>query len=335
MTTANKERLGQYIHRSDRISEIRFKSEGDIERSFTILIAEGYEGDEDPAPHLGLAVLDNDNGQIVFDGYASDKDPSSAVMIFHMAHFESMEWSEFSEACRNAPNYRGGILDIDKRRLLPLPGNPMRQTSLGLMREVKEDIRSEFFRALDDDPETPYSFPPIDRSGAEEEICRHFCYVDRNKSYIAWDIRMNMSWNRTGRFRGGLDVSPDFDYDWRMIVRNRPEIIDEACSRALDPYVSGPTTFLEMEEFPCEFRRIGKNNGFLIIEKFADYYLSATRDVSLSARVARLSDLELEALWGIIRVMDFETSRSQRVEVMEMLMNQIRVEMERATSSVE
>jgi hypothetical protein len=322
-------RTGPYFHHQDRICEVRFTSEGDTERSFSVLVAEGYEGVEDPSEHLGLAVLDNDNEMVVFDGLASDKPASSAVMIFRLAHFESMDWSEFSETCRNNPRYRGGIPDIDKRTRIPQAGNPARQAALGLTREMNEDIRSDFLKSLHDDPETPYSFPPIDRMGIEEEICRHFCFVERNKSHIAWDIRMNMSWNRTGRMRDGTETNPEFDYDWRTMVRDDPNVIEEACKAVLEPYISGPSVILDMEEYPCEFRLIGKNKGFLIIEKFAGYFMSATRDISLASRLERLNDREIEALWGIIRVMDEDTSRQQRIHAMEQQMHLSRLEMER------
>jgi len=304
MTTDLEVQTGPYSHAQSKSEEVRFASAGDLERSFTVLIANLYVPDPEDTNRIGIAVLDNDNMKVVFDGLCAGNSASSIPMMFQFAHLTSLDWSCFAEICRTNPRYMGGIEDIDGAAAVPSPGNIDRQTSLGLIR--MKDARSEFIKTLSQDPELSYLFPPMDRDGMEAEICRHLMFVDPNDPWrhIGWDIRMNMGWNRTGRLKGGTPMSSRHDADWRHTVENDKSVIEDAASRALAPYISGPTSILDMEAFPCEFELAGKNNGFLILRKFCGFHMGVTQDWSIADRILKLSDDRLEALWVTCRVLD-------------------------------
>ncbi|MFX4300197.1 hypothetical protein [Pseudosulfitobacter pseudonitzschiae] len=316
---------------ASRREEVRFESSGSVERSFSILVIEKQKSADAPDLKPGIAVIDNDNLSVVLQGIDADRMENPILTMLRVAELQTMEWQDFSEYCRNHPSYRGAAPDIDQWSKLPHPGNLQNQRSIGLANDQLQDIRSDFLRSLDDDPDVPYSFPAIDRDSIEQEIASHLRFNERNgrRSHIAWDIRMNMNWNRTGRLRGGTDVNPVHDHDWARLINDESEIIEIACQRATQDYTNGMISILDMEEYPCEFRRIGKNNGFLIIESFAGIYLFATPDIDISERLIRLSDPQIEALWAIVRVMDFETSRIARTLEMEYQMHLLRVETEK------
>lgn len=320
-----------YFQHASRKEEVRFASSGDVERSFSLAVIDDSCIDERCELKRGIAIIDNDNLRIVLDGLDADKVNTAILVMLRIADFQTMEWQEFSEYCRKNPLYRGGIPDIDHWTKAPHPGNPQNQTFSGLAFDLHNDIRSDLLRDLDEDPEVPYSFPAIDRQGIEAEICSHLLFTERNgrRSHIAWDIRMNMSWNRTGRIRGGTYIDPITDHDWNQLLEDDPEIIKLACKKAIAEYTSGRTAILDMEEYPCEFRRIGNNMGFLIIDNFAGHFLFATPDISIPERLARLTDREIGALWAVVRVMDFETSRQMRITEMEYQMHLLRVDVER------
>jgi hypothetical protein len=319
---------GPYAHAESRSEEVRFASSGDLDRSFTVLIADRYLPDPSNADRTGIAVLDNDNAKVVFDGLCAGNAASSIPMVFRFADLTSMKWEAFAEMCRTNPNYRGGIPDIDTPTDLPDPGNIDRQSALGLT--TTKDARSEFIKSLSQDPELPYIFPHADRDAMEADICRHFMYVDPVGPWrhIGWDIRMNMGWNRTGRLKGGADLNSQFDADWRHTVENDPSVTQNASREFMAPYLSGPTGILDMDEFPCEFELAGKNNGFLILKKFCGFHMGATQDMSIADRILKLTDDRLEALWVACRVLDEDLSPDNRRREMEQQMHLARVAFE-------
>lgn len=335
MSTEALRKSESYFDHAVQVEEIRFPSSGDVDRSFSLLVLKGPVGEGPRILAKGIAIFDNDNLCILVDGIDGERADNPFLTMMRIAEFQTMEWQEFSETCRKHPRYRSGISDVDLWVKSPHPGNLQNQASIGAVIDPSSDMRTEFLMALDEDPEVPYSFPAIDRTGIEEELCRHFRFEERNgrRTHIAWDIRMNMNWNRTGRIRNGVMLDPESDHDWTQLILEDASIVRNACSRAVAPYTDVPTTFLDMEEYPCEFRRIGTHKGYLIIENFAGHFLFSTPDITIRERLIRLNDDEILALWAIIRVMDEETSRAMRISEMEYQMHELRVEFERNVTS--
>lgn len=321
---------GGYRHRADRISEIRFPSEGHLERSFSVLISEPESKDDGQIG--GLAILDNDNMRVVMDGLDVNRPSGIVGQSLRKAFIETMDWDEFSAFCRLRKEYIPGIVDIDTPRHKPLEGNYLRQSALGLTLDPEKDCRSTFLKELSDDPDVPYVFPPSSIDMMRTEICRHLFFVAKNglKSELAWDIRMNITWNRTGRVIGMPAVQAENDLNWRHEVSAGSEILAEACRAALEPYLSGPVEILDMEGYPAEFGLAGKNKGFLVLRKFAGHHMSITRDMTMADRLTKLRDDQLEALWACVKVMDVETSEENRARQMELEMHHLRVAYEKA-----
>jgi len=331
MSDGRRLKRGPYTYTEGNLEDIRFASSGDVDRSFTVLIADHADDRMADGARAGIVVLDNDNSCVVFDGLYSDLPVKSVQVMFRFADIVSLPWDAFAEACRTNPRYGGGISDIDTPAELPGPGNLDRQSALGLAAIL--DARSPYIRALSEDPEVPYAFPPMDREGMASEICRHLMYVDPQGpwSHIAWDIRMNMGWNRTGRMRGLPPMDSGHDADWRHTVENDPDVVRNACAEALSVYVDAPTSILDMEEFPCEFAVAGRNGGFLILKKFCGLHMGATRDVSIADRILKLNDDRLEALWVACRVLDEDLSPENRRRDMEYQMHLARRAFEQGT----
>ncbi len=323
MDTTQITHTGPYAHVAENITEVRFTSRHEVDRSFTILIADHALEDPEDEEREGIAVLDNDNSRVVFDGLMGTSGARGTAIMFRFAHLSSMTWEDFSAACRSNPRYRGGIEDIDTPRDEPAAGNLASQAALGLSISPDTDSRSDFIRALSEDPDVPYKFPPSSRDSMIEEICRHLMYVENNglRSQIGWDIRMNMNWNRTGRIKGAEPMNSDQDFNWRHNVEQEADVTQIALRNAMLPYTNGVTCILEMEEFPCEFAQVGRKGGFLVLRKFCDLHMSATRDISMFDRLMRLNDDQLEGLWVTCRVLDQDLSREERMRTMEYQMH--------------
>lgn len=313
---------GGYLHAADDIKEIRFPVSGKTDRSFTILKAVRAKESQSP-DHAGIAILDNDNGLVVVDGIQSAEGNDCPSLAFKMALITSMEWREFARFCRSQPRYRGGIQDIDRANKCPLPGDPIRQSSLGLTPTAKSDARSDFFRDLSENPDVPYEFPAMSLEQMSDEICRHPTFVENGgiSARICWDIRLNFSWNRTGRVKDGPQMSDAYDLYWRHEVSENPLILERAKNGALSEFLKPDAIVLGLEEFPCTFSLAGSKKGFLTLDRFAGCSMCATRDIDIAGRILRLRDNELEALWAILRVMDVETEEQHRRHTMEWQMH--------------
>lgn len=334
MSIENYLQRGPYLYRPGNIEELRFASSGEVDRSFSILISEKIADPASSVASSGITVLDNDNLKVVFDGLYGSDEYTGAQVLIRFYSLVSMSWADFAEFCRNNAGYRGEIEDINSKAQVPSSGSPENQISLGL--SPIKDARSEFVRAISDDEGIPYSFPVMDRDGMMFEICRHLMYIDPKTPWcqnIAWDIRMNMNWNRTGRLRNMTEMDREQDADWRHMVENDPEIIREACEKSISAYVSQPVHILDMEQYPCEFETAGKNNGFLILKKFCGFHINATHDISIADRVMRLSDDAIEALWVACHVLDKDLSPEERRHDMEYQMHLSRMSFENPTET--
>lgn len=331
MTDATLKTTGHYRYAKKNCEEIRFISSNGLDRSFTILIVEDYIGDSEAADeHKGIAVIDNDNNRVVFDGLYAEYATSSPCVVFKVADFTSANWTLFSKMCREHKNYKGGIRDIDTATPNPDQGNIDRQLKLGL---TPQDIRSDFTKSISQDPKNPYSFPCRNRIGMEADICDHFTYVaPRGPAHLGWDIRMNIKWNRTGYKKGGTPLDRQYDASWRHTIKNNASVIKDAGDRLIAPYVSGPIGILDQDTFLCDFEIVGKNSGFIILKKFCGFHMGGSKDISIADRIFRLSDTQLEALWVACYVMDEDLCVENRRSQMQTQMEIARLDFEKQTA---
>lgn len=317
---------GPFAHAPQNIEEVRYPSTGDVERSFTIIIAE--HAIEDPADQTrrGIAILDNDNATIIFDGLCSGICPKGPALTIRLAAIASMNWREFSRMCRENPRYRDGTRDIDEPVDEPENGNLTRQAALGLNISPSSDARSNFVREISADRHVPYKFPPINRAGMTAEICRHkmFQQAPHCSAHLAWDIQFPKRWNRTGRIEGLRKMDSAEDSNWRHMVDSNPEITRRAQMNVIEPFTLIPTCILDMTAYPCEFERVGENGADLILKKFAGRFMPSTRDIDMPTRLKRMNDASVEALWVVCRVLDADLSPASMVSQAEFEMHNLR-----------
>lgn len=328
---------GPYAHKAELKEEIRFTSVGDVERSFTILIADHAIGSPEDETRRGIAILDNDNASVVLDGICEKRDPYGLATRIRFADIGTMDWKAFSAYCRSAETFRGDQPDIVEPCDLPRNGDVLRQAALGLNIDPSKDNRSTAVKALSENPDVPYRFPLADRDRMTAEICRHLMFIENGgqKSHIAWDIRMQKGWNKTGRIKGGTAVNAEFDSDWRHTIETNPHLSKRACAQAIAPFITAPMDVFDNGKFPCEFQLIGRNKGFLILHKFCGNFMLATRDVSMCDRLMRLRDDEIEALWVTCRVLDYDLSQPMRAAALEAQMHDMRLAYERGTLEID
>ncbi|MEP3666561.1 MAG: hypothetical protein ABJN42_07490 [Roseibium sp.] len=324
---------GPYIHNPDNIAFVSFETEGETPRSFSILIAEGmiFEGEEYPAN--GIAVLDNDNVAIVFDqayeqdvnGQGPSRDQRTAFNFL-----QALGWQEFSYFCRTRDTYRNGIEDIDVKTAIPNEGNRESQVRIGALDPAFIDNRSDLIRSLNASPDLPYAFPRASRESMVTEIMAHDVFYSEggSPSSLAWDVRMNFDWNKTGRIVDGEEVCQTMDDKWDAEMRDNKSIFDAACDACLDPFISSNFSPFEIEDMEAELDVRGGNNGFVALKKYNDQDMTFSDIDELHGKLETLSDEDIMGLWLTVRTLDVDLSRDVRAADLAVQLNESRAELE-------
>lgn len=328
---------GPYVHAPENIAFISFETEGETPRSFSILIAESMIVEGRTYPANGIAILDNDNVSIVFDrAYEQDvtgKGPSrDQRTAFNF--IQALGWREFSYFCRTRDGYRGAIADIDSRQPVPDPGHRDNQLRIGALDPAFVDNRNALIRSLHAQPELPYSFPRASRDSMVNEIMAHLVHYGREgTSHLAWDIRMNFPWNKTGKIitngeNDGEEVDPAFDAKWLATLRHDTEIFEKACDNCIRPFVDSGFSPFEIEEVRADLRVAGANGGFIALRSFNDTDMGFTTQEELHGKLTAMDDATVMNLWMTVRTLDIDLSREVRGNDMALQLNSIRAERE-------
>lgn len=191
----------------------------------------------------------------------------------------------------------------------------------------KEDLRSELAIALDASGE--YRLPRTSRAGMIVELMARSLHREGDTHFPGWDIRMNFSWNQSGRTRDGAEVSRDHDERWTELLENDPSIFHRACEKALTPWVEEHVDLLEMDgELECSFELMEPGRDTLLLKSFAGRVMEFAGRAQWAEFVKSLDDAQLAETWMAFRVLDADLSRKQRAELMAGEYNTIRQEME-------
>ena len=233
---------GQFLHEQAYKQTLFFKGEGDVPRSFTVLVALATKADRNANTDLtrnGIAIIDNDNWRIVADKCLQQPSGLKGASREQCKLFEdlaAMDWSEFSSFCRSQSTYRAGSPDLDNRAAVPATGDAHNQAQLGLRKAEVADDRTDFVRALHETGE--YNLPRTSRDGMVKDLMMRQSQLVRGTRMLSWDVGMNYAWDRSGRVEGGEDIGANFDSTWDREMEDNPEHLRAACDRAVAPYVA-------------------------------------------------------------------------------------------------
>lgn len=168
-------RTGPYLHQPAFKQHISFKTEGDVDRSFTILIAAAVQ---DNAIHLdrnGIVVIDNDNWAVLADEIQPQSSGIRGASGEQRKAFEaiaSLNWTEFTHLLHSCENFRQDVAaDIATRSETPSTGNATRQIALGLRKADDIDLRDDFLRAIH--AAGDYNFPRATRRSMINDLLMH------------------------------------------------------------------------------------------------------------------------------------------------------------------
>jgi hypothetical protein len=335
----NPTMTGQFLHEKRMKKNLFFKTDAGIPRSFTVLAAMGYKGSKEENLDLsrnGVVIIDNDNWRIVCDELlpqASGIRGTSRAQKRMLEAISAMEWSEFADFCTKQETYRAGAKDLDTKSAMPLGGSVPNQVKLGLYKIPKPEpkpiveMRSDFLKELD--AEGVYSFPPTDREGMIKDLLMRQSQLVGSKRYLSWDVGMRFNWDKSGHVEGGEDLNPKMDERWAREMDEKPEILEQACERAIEPYLAENFNVLEIgEEARCQLNLGGHNDKYVLLEEFGGRNMGFESFSDLRKSLTELDDDTLSNLWTTARVLDQDLSRASRAVEVSWALNAIRAEIE-------
>lgn len=189
------------------------------------------------------------------------------------------------------------------------------------------DIRSELARALHDLNE--YRLPATSRAGMIVELMARPLLKSGPQFYPSWDIRMDFSWNQTGRVAGGKETTPEHDEKWQELLGADSSIFHEACTRALSVWVDDYVDLLDMDgAFECSIDLAEPARDALVLKSFAGHDMGFASRSDWADHLKSLDDAALCDLWTALRVLDADLSRKERAQIMAHMYNEIRSERE-------
>ena len=320
----------KFVYPAHKMTEKTFKSPGEVDRSFTILVhlAVTKDGGTDYAQN-GIAIIDNDSTEIILEGAFPQGSATAGVSTRQNEAFEAingMDWAEFGNYLRSSPHVVSLPADIQSRQAQPDAGNFISQVKLGLRKPEDRDLRDDFIRGIHANGD--YRLPRMSRTGMINEIMTHPTSPARSGRTLSWDIRMNFRWDETGRIEGGEEIDSQFDQRWQREVSVNEGIFRRATETALAPYLVSDFSVLDLDDAGCELDTDGANHGFLVMRSFRGASMAFETPTEFNTKLRSLPDSDLLALWATVRVLDQDLSRKSRTHEMRMVYNDIRAEME-------
>ena len=191
----------------------------------------------------------------------------------------------------------------------------------------RDDVRTSLAQEIHDMGE--YRLPALSRAAMMIELMARKMIKEDGLFHPCWDIRMNFSWNMSGRVEDGRETVRDFDARWAELIDTDPSVFHEACTRALAPYVDEFVDILEMDgALECSLDLSEPGRDTLILKSFKGESTGFRSRSDWSAHLRTLDDDALCDLWMSLRILDQDLSRKNRAEVMAGVLNDIRHERE-------
>lgn len=299
--------FGPFFHEKGMREDIFFATDGDANRSFSVVVVAGYKDRRRNATQPAIAIFDNDNQCVVVEKIQPIRglsDAHSVATMIALQTIATLDWSAFSDLCRRSATYRPGIVDLDETCDRPLPGDMDNQ--IKSLAESPEDSFPSELRAIHIDPSLPYTFPKSSRSEMIQDIITHPQKVTVSGLQISWNVQPEGNWNRTGRVPGRQSPNPDFDVDWVTAVKARVGLCRKAIRAALSAYVDAPFDLFEIDsEAKCHLS-LSPMGDTILLESFSGVNMRFSSLGEMKKALNTLTDHQICLLWAALRTLDVD-----------------------------
>lgn len=274
-------------------------------RTFVVLIAGAYNAGIIGSEHNGIAVLDEDFGNIVLDQHIRISSGYLGPSREQKAEFDrvmAMSWDEFRSFMHSHPRYRQGTVpDIGKKQPLDIAKPADREIF-----PTSSPLRKE---------DSPYLAPLTRRREIIQFLVNHeFHRVDGPHSPFAlsWNIKVG-GFDSSGKHEG---FTPDtqFDERWNNYVSTNDALFWEEATDAISVYTGGDYTMYEGNPSGSfKFATTGRSGGHMILTEFygsKDVRWAHQKDAEFW--FDELKDDDLVALYRLIDQLDVDLKHPER-----------------------
>lgn len=274
---------GNLLHRAEDRKELNFRDAKGELRSFVLILAlaERTPDQDDDFSRNGLALYDENNKAFVFahrDGQSTGLFGPSSRQIEAFGQICDMGWDQFSCMLPDETDLRHEIARAGQIGDLDIPAVTRDQAVVALMSQ------------------------PMVR-------------MNDGKMAFGWNVSMNFNWDKTGQSEKGREFDRSFDKDWLRALRDDHSILEDACEKAIAPYLAEDFAVLECEEMRCTLDAIGLNGDRVVMRSFADHPMEFENYRHMRETLCALDDETLGNLWTATQVLRSDFSRSVRAEL--------------------
>lgn len=175
-----------------------------------------------------------------------------------------------------------------------------------------------------------YALPKTTAKGMKVELLCRYLHEDINGFTLGWDIKMNYPWDKTGTGRTGSETQIEYDEQWLDLVQSDETVFEDACARALEPWIADYVDLLECDgEMLCDII-LSDTADHLLLKSMSGLDLTFKSRNEWTRLVMSLDDENIGKLWTACRVLDADLSRKERAITMAATYHSIRVEKEQA-----
>lgn len=304
---------GPYLYQSDTDTarKVFTSDDGSGTRTFTIVRAYAFNAGIIGTEHNGVAVIDEDNREILFDKGHCMAETLQKQLFQQLVE---ADWATFTRLVRSNERFRGNAAFPDGTSAEPDYVRPLaKEDDWQVM-----DIKSE---GPEDDP---YIYPSQTRSEIIAELLTHPVHRDGyGPSRFAWNIKLHGALDISGKNHASAVAGNDFDAEldsaWDAHIESNDELFGDCACDALRMYMDGDyTVYPGINQGDYHFGVEGRSGGWLVLDRIdgvGKLHFQSMND--LEEQLGDLDKNELKKLYVAITQLDHELQPHKIVKAME------------------
>lgn len=249
----------------------------------------------------GVAVLDDDNRQVLFDCGPVAYNKTAQKMLF--TQLMDADWPTFCGLVKQQSRYRQCMPDINAAKpayVYPIPDADNWQV-MSVEQEGPED--------------DPYTYPAQKRVEIVKELISHTTHRDGPyaNGRLAWNIKVPFDVDTTGK-TSDYPGDAQFDERWEQYLKDESnEVFGRACESALSAYVEGDYTIYPGEmQGKIHLGVEGRMGGWLVLDKIDGVgSLRWDGQAEMEEELMGFSAEDLAVLYKVVRNLDRDVSRQK------------------------
>lgn len=289
-----------YANEGDCVTKV-FDGPDGGKRTFKVVLSTAYNAGIIGSEYHGVAVLDDDNRQVVFDQGPMLYNKVAQAQLFQ--ELKAADWPTFCGLVKQQKRYRECMPDINAAQpayVYPIPDADNWQV-MDVEQEGQED--------------DPYTYPAQRRVAIVQELIAHT--VHRADAYsmgrLAWNIKVPHDVDTSGK-TADYPGDAQFDERWEQYLKDEGnDVFARAAESALSAYVEGDYTIYPGEmQSKIHLEVEGRMGGWLVLDKIDGVgSLGWDGQGAMEEELMGYSAEDLKTLYKVVRNLDHDVSRQK------------------------